>query len=97
VRNEILLEIAPDTPQSYTDTMARTLRLTLLESQTFALTGRTLQRWRIDGTATVRATLIKASGFARVSAAQPNFVYRLMQTQPSAATDSNNAQFPNCI
>ena len=56
VPNEILVEVESDTPGQYLNVVARRLQLTLLETQSFTLTGRTLQRWRIDGSNSVRAT-----------------------------------------
>ena len=41
-RNEVLLEVESDTPAQYLNVVARRLQLTLLETQTFALTGRSL-------------------------------------------------------
>jgi subtilisin family serine protease len=59
--------------------------LTRLETQSFALTGRTLQRWRIGGGASVRATLLALrQRFAFVIAAQPQWLYRGVQSQPAA-------------
>jgi subtilisin family serine protease len=58
-----------------------------LETQDFTLTGRSLQRWRINGNRSVVATL-NAIGDAGVAAhAQANYLYGLPQ-QAAAATDS---------
>src|ERR1700687_3446332 len=67
--------------------------MTLLETQTFALTGRTLQRWRIDGNRSVAATLRALAGYPIFIARQQNFIYRLHQTQPAAAQDAGAAQY----
>ena len=89
VANEVLFEVESDTPAQYLNVVARRLQLTLLETQSFALTGRSLQRWRIDGTNSVRATLGGVKPFPRISTAQPNFLYRFGQSQlpaqPAAA------------
>ncbi len=84
VANEVLFEVESDTPAQYLNVVARRLQLTLLETQSFALTGRSLQRWRIDGTNSVRATLGGVKPFTRISTAQPNFLYRFGQSQPPA-------------
>jgi subtilisin family serine protease len=68
--------------------VARRLQLTLLETQSFTLTGRTLQRWRIDGRNSVRTTLRGLSPFSRISVAQPNFLYTFGQAQPPAQSDA---------
>ena len=47
VPNEVLVEFDAGTSAQYVDALARSLQLTQLETQTFALTGRTLQRWRL--------------------------------------------------
>ena len=88
VPNEILLEVESGTPAQYLNVVSRQLRLTLLETQSFTLTGRTLQRWRIDGNASVRATLRGLSPFSRISTAQPNFLYRFGQAQPPGQSDA---------
>ena len=96
--NEVLLEFAAGTSAQTRDALARTLQLTQLETQTFALTGRTIERWRIDGTRSVRATLqLVARNFPGVSFGQANMVYRPAQTpapaKPAAAPDGASAQY----
>ena len=88
VPNEILLETESGTPAQYLNVVARHLQLTLLETQSFTLTGRTLQRWHIDGRNSVRTTLRGLSPFSRISAAQPNFLYRFGQAQPPAQSEA---------
>lgn len=98
VLNEVLLEFAPGTTAQTRDALARTLQMTQLETQTFALTGRTIERWRIDGTRSARDTLqLVARNFPGVSFGQGNMVYRPAQTptpeKPAAAPDSGSAQY----
>ena len=88
VPDEVLLEVESGASTRYLDAIARRLRLTLLETQNFALTGRSLQRWRIGGGNSVRATLRRLAGFSRIAAAQPNFFYRFGQAQPPAPPDT---------
>ena len=57
VVNELVLEFAPSATVQMRNALANTLQLTELETQRFELTGRTLSRWRIDGTRSVPATL----------------------------------------
>jgi subtilisin family serine protease len=92
VNNEVLLEFSSASAQ-VRDTLARNLQLTPLETQTFTLTGRTIERWRIDGTRSVRDTLrLIARNYPGVSAGQANFVYVGAQAQsvvptPNAGTE----------
>jgi hypothetical protein len=93
VPNELLLEVAAGTSEAYLNAIARRLQLTLLETQSFTLTGRTLQRWRIEGGGTVAGTLRGLLPFGRISAAQPNWLYRFGQSQPPAQADADAAQY----
>jgi subtilisin family serine protease len=93
VPNEVLLEVDAGTPDAYLNAIARRLQLRLLETQSFTLTGRTLQRWHVDGRRTVADTLRGMLPFGRISAAQPNWVYRFGQSQPSAPSDAAAAQY----
>jgi subtilisin family serine protease len=85
VANELVLEFAPGATAPMRNTLANTLQLTELETQRFELTGRTLSRWRIDGTRSVSATL---SAIVRnhpgVSGGWANMVYVGAQTQAPA-------------
>jgi hypothetical protein len=83
VSNEVLVEFKAGTSSQYLNRLARSLGLTPLETQTFALTGRTLQRWRIDGSHSVASILRALSAYVRISAAQPNYLYLLQQGAPA--------------
>ena len=75
------------------DALARFLQLTQLETQTFTLTGRTIERWRIDAARSVRDTLRQiARNFPGVSAGQANMVYVGVQTQPTVKQDPSGAE-----
>jgi len=87
VGNEVLVEIAAGTTAAYVDAFARSLHLTLLETQSFALTGRTLQRWRLDGGGTVTGTLRGMLRFGRIRA-QPNYLYVFGQAQAPTPSDT---------
>ncbi len=93
VPNEVLFEVEDGTPAPYLNVVARRLQLTLLETQSFTLTGRTLQRWRIGGSNSVRATLNGLSPFTRIARAQANFFYGFGQAQPPAQPDGAAAQY----
>jgi len=97
VPNEVLVEFDAGTSARYLDAISRSLQLTPQETQTFALTGRTLQRWRIDGARSVPDTLRALSRFGRISSAQANFSYLGQQGAPAstqqAAPNSAAAQY----
>ncbi len=79
VPDEVLLQVRDRASARALAVPARRLRMTRLETQTFTLTGRTLQRWRIGPNTTVRATLRRLARYRIVAAAQPNWLYRLQQ------------------
>src|SRR6186713_1633438 len=88
VVNELVLEFAPSATVQMRNALANTLQLTELETQRFELTGRTLSRWRIDGTRSVPATLrLIASNYPGVSGGWANMVYVGVQT-PAPAVQS---------
>ncbi len=89
VVNEVLLEFFGGVSAQTRAALARDLQLTQLETQTFALTGRTIERWRIDGTRSVPDTLrLIARNFPGVSAGQANISYVGVQTQPAVKQDA---------
>jgi subtilisin family serine protease len=79
--------------QNTLDTIARRLQLTRLETQSFALTSRTLQRWRIDGNRSVAAPLRALARYRVVLAAQPNWLYDLTQATAAPAQQDTGAQY----
>lgn len=91
---EVLLELEPGTPEQYIGDLARALQLTLLARQSFALTGRTLLLFRLDGTGSVSDTLrLVRARHGRVSTGQANFFYGFGQAQPPAQPAANAAQY----
>ena len=88
ISNEILLRFEPGTPERARALIVDRLNLTLLESQTFALSGQTIGRYRIDGGRSAVQTLnLVARNFPGVTAAQVNFVYVGAQAQQPARQD----------
>ena len=83
VRKEVLVEFSGGASAQAREAFARSLQLTQLETHTFTLTGRTIERWRIDGTRTLPDTLRLAARNSNVIAGQPNGVYFAVQTQPT--------------
>jgi hypothetical protein len=94
VPNEVLLQIAGNASPRTLATIARRLQLTRLETQSFALTARTLQRWRIDGNRTVAAILHALARYPSVLRAQPNYLYALQQA-PDAPSPQSAAPTPD--
>ena len=88
VLNEILAEVDAGSLARF-EALMRRLNLTLIETHTFGLTGRTLQRWRINGNQSV-PTVLGSIGNLNVLA-QANYFYGLPQ-QDAAAAD-NGTQY----
>ena len=84
VPNEVLVEFDAGTSARYLDALSRNLQMMPQETYRFALTGRTLQRWRIDGTRSVPNTLRALKRYARVSAGQANFTHLGQQGAPAS-------------
>ena len=93
VPDEILLQLAPGVSQQAFARSAGLLQITQQETQTFGLTGRTLQRWRIIGGRSVSATLFSMRSNRNIAFAQPNYLYRMQQSTAGAATDAAAAQY----
>jgi subtilisin family serine protease len=88
VNNELLLEFSTGASAQARAALASRLQLTQLETQSFALTGRTIERWRIDGTGSVRNTLLLVQrNFPTVSAGQANGIFLVAQAQPATKQD----------
>ncbi|MEP7031540.1 MAG: S8 family serine peptidase, partial [Pseudolabrys sp.] len=88
VPDEILVEFDTGTGAAYIDGFGSGLQLTLLDTQSFGLTGRAVQRWRILGGNSVRSTLLAAGRFGRIAAAQANFSYLGQQGAPASSRES---------
>jgi subtilisin family serine protease len=93
VPDEVLLEVRGRSSSPALGRLAQRLHLTRLETQSFSLTGRTLQRWRIGPNTTVRATLRRLAGYGMVAAAQPNWLYSLQQAPSPAPAQADSAQY----
>ena len=93
VPNEVLVEFRAGASPQQLALIASRLQLTQLEAQTFALTGRTLVRFRIDSGQPVRATLLAMRGLANVAAAQPNHFFLGAQLQSAPAATAEPTQY----
>lgn len=77
VPDEIVTSFAPGTTPQAIDQFARRYDLTQLETQSFALIGGSLYRWRIGGGRTV-ANLVQTLGSENIVASvQPNYFFAL--------------------
>jgi subtilisin family serine protease len=86
VQNEVLTVSDPRTMAR----IAQRLQLTLLETQNFALIGRSMQRWRIDSGRSVSDTIRALGGYG----AQPNYLYALTQMQAPVAPAGKDSGAP---
>jgi hypothetical protein len=91
VPNEVLVEIDASVSPRRLAAITQRLQLTQLEVQRFTLTARTLTRFRIGGSLTVRQTLQRLALYRGIGAAQPNWLYRFGQAQ--AAPPDTGAQY----
>ncbi len=95
VPNEILIELDTGTSAAYLTRLLRHLHLTVLDTQSFALSGRTLLHLRIDDGRSMMGTLRSLARYARIRAAQPDYLYLLQQGAPaiSRAASDNVTQY----
>jgi subtilisin family serine protease len=96
VWNEVLLTIAPSMQEPTLNAMARQHRLTLVESQDFALTGRKVLRLRINDGRRVPVVINTLSTDIRIIAAQPNYFHRLQedaQAEPKPVAETESPQY----
>lgn len=97
VPDEVVLEIPNTVTPAQINTLQQRFRLTRLESQTFALTGTTIYRWRVPRDISVPRAVQAIEGDPRVASAQPNYLFTLQQSElksPEAATtEGDPAQY----
>ena len=92
VPNEVIIELASSVSPQQIEALQRRYRLVRVESQTFALSGTTLYRWRISDRRSV-ASVIRALETDRiVGSAQPNYLFTL-QNEPQAPAEGDPAQY----
>jgi hypothetical protein len=84
VPDEVVLEIPNTVTPAQINTLQQRFRLTRIESQTFALTGTTVYRWRVPRDISVPRAVQAIEGDPRVASAQPNYLFTLQQdAQPA--------------
>ncbi len=77
--NEVIIEVDSGTSAAYLARLARRLGLTLMQTQRFVLSGHTLLQFRIDNGRSITSILRSLGRYARIAAAQPNYLYLLQQ------------------
>jgi filamentous hemagglutinin family protein len=80
IKDEVVLQVDCDTPQSALDTVAREMRLTIAASECLTQSHKTIIRMHINNGQTTVANVIRALERYRIIAvAQANYVYQLAQ------------------
>lgn len=93
VPNEVLVTTSASlSPQAF-DAILRRHRLTRLDTQDFALTGRRVHRLRIDASRSVSAVINGLRGETQLDRAGANFQYALLQAGAAAAGDAAGDQY----
>jgi subtilisin family serine protease len=83
VPDEVVIEVRNTISPQAIAALERRSRLTRIESQTFALSGTTMFRWRIPDRRSVAAVVRALEGDTAVASAQPNYLYTLQQQNPA--------------
>src|SRR6202043_2526008 len=78
-KDEVLMMVDCDTPQSALDAVAREMRLTILGAQCLTQTQMNLLRMHINGGRTVAEVVRTLARYQIVGVAQANSIYQLMQ------------------
>jgi len=85
VRDEILVEFAPNVAPSAIEVVLRRHRLAELEAVPIALLGTSLHRWRIPDAREAGNVVRELGAEPLVASVQPNYVYGLQQNAGAAA------------
>jgi hypothetical protein len=95
--NEVLIVFDAGASPAYIARLAARLHLTILQTQNFGLTGFTIVQFHIDGARSVASILRALTRYARIAAAQPNYLYLLQQGAPmvmrAAPPDAGAVQY----
>ncbi len=79
VKDEVLLMVDCDAPQSAIDAVARDMGLTIVASQCLTQTGKNLLRMHINSGQTLAQVIRALARYQVVALAQANFIYHTMQ------------------
>src|SRR5262249_56528967 len=88
VKDEVVLQIAGNVTVEGLQAAVSRLGLTLLASETLAITGSTVARFRITNGRSPAEIIRAVTALQLVALAQPNYVYNLQQ-QPTAPMPSS--------
>jgi hypothetical protein len=88
VPDEVVLEIPNTVTPAQINALQQRFRLTRIESQTFALTGTTIYRWRVPRDISVPRAVQAIEGDPRVASAQPNYLFTLQQDAQTAKIET---------
>ena len=86
VPNEVLVDIAAGVSRSRLEVIARRFQLTRIDVHPLRLLGRTIHRWRINDGSSVTAVIQALAGEARITRAQPNFLFAASGPNEEIAT-----------
>ena len=90
VPNEVILDIPSTVPTQTLDQMAARHGMTRVETTSFRLTGRTMHRWRIDGSTSVPDMIPNLVGERQIAGAGANYLYALAE---EAVVPANGDQY----
>jgi subtilisin family serine protease len=94
VGNEVVLDLPSTVSAQSLETLAQRYHLSRVGSVSFGLTGHTLYRWRVDDGRPVADVIRDLQQEQDVSAAQPNFTFKLQdQARSVEAREGDPAQY----
>jgi subtilisin family serine protease len=91
VPNELVLDIPSSVPERTLDQIAERHTMTRVETTSFRLTGRTMHRWRINGSTSVPDMIGNIVGERQIAGAGANYLYALAEEQTVAANGDQYA------
>jgi subtilisin family serine protease len=91
VPNELVLDIPSSVPERTLDQIAARHTMTRVETTNFRLTGRTMHRWRINGSTSVPDMIRNVVGERQIAGAGANYLYALVEEQTVAANGDQYA------
>jgi subtilisin family serine protease len=93
VQGEVITAFVPGATAQAIARIARRYDLTLIESQSFALIGERLYRWRLGGRRSVVNVVRALGGERTVASVQPNFLYTLEEEKIATGIHGDAAQY----
>ena len=90
---EVVVQLAAGSPQTREDELARDYNLAFVVSETNTLVDRRIVRYQFGGQRTAATVAAALAADPRVSGAQPNWRYRVIQGAPNQASASASLQY----